>query len=684
MIELKNVNKFYNANGITNLGLRNINLELNKNEIVAITGDSGSGKSTLLNVITKIDTFDEGEIYYKGNETSYFSISDMDDFRKNKVGFIFQNYNIIDSYTVLENVMVPLLLQGYSKKEARKKALVLIERVGLKDRFKNRGSKLSGGEKQRCVIARALASDCEILACDEPTGNLDSKTGKEIIELIKEISKDKLVLIVTHDYSLVENIVTRKIRLSDGEVVEDTKFVKVEKEEDEVLDLDYKPISKKIKFKIAKNNVLFTPKKTIFTSAVFFVIFFITLFLFQFSIYSNQALNVNNPYKNKQNDRLYVYTKDKTQIDIDDIKSITDNYVINPFFEDESISFEISNDNDRLNINCLYSLYPKDYKLIDGKLPENDSEVLFIIPNNSMTDYELIKDYTTLTFANNKYKISGFAKSSSITQCMIGYSSKLSKDLLLSTEINISVTSDNLITIQPINSDVEKLTLVFPNSYKEIINDIEISIEIEGIYHYSDYVIEYSDDPYIQAKCNYKKILTENVFEVSIYEANTAKIKNKLNSLGYEVDIPSKLDVGDDLLTFMSNLYGYLTIFMSCCLLVIVFFITYFILSKIYSSKKNDYEILRTLGVTQKDMKTIVNYEVFIVGCTGLVLGFIIAFILMLLIPSINILLPIKFLTFVIYILVCLFFIYKIAHRFNKKLFKFSVIASLKGDDFFD
>ena len=199
MIELKNVNKFYNSNGVTNLGLRNINLEFNKNEIVAITGDSGSGKSTLLNVITKIDTFDDGEIYYKGNETSYFSISDMDDFRKNKVGFIFQNYNIIDSYTVLENVMVPLLLRGFSKSEASIKAKDLIYKVGLTNRIKNRGSKLSGGEKQRCVIARALASDCEILACDEPTGNLDSKTGKEIIDLIKEISKDKLVLIVTHD-----------------------------------------------------------------------------------------------------------------------------------------------------------------------------------------------------------------------------------------------------------------------------------------------------------------------------------------------------------------------------------------------------------------------------------------------------------------------------------------------------
>ena len=173
MIELKNVNKFYNSNGIINLGLRNINLKFNKNEIVAITGDSGSGKSTLLNVITKIDTFDEGEIYYKGNETSYFSLLDMDDFRKNKVGFIFQNYNIIESYTVLENVMLPLLLLGYSNHEAKKRALELINKVGLSNRWKNRGSKLSGGEKQRCVIARALASDCEILACDEPTPILE-------------------------------------------------------------------------------------------------------------------------------------------------------------------------------------------------------------------------------------------------------------------------------------------------------------------------------------------------------------------------------------------------------------------------------------------------------------------------------------------------------------------------------
>ena len=119
MIELKNVSKYYSSSGVTNLGLHNINLKLNKGEVVAITGDSGSGKSTLLNVISKIDTFDEGEIYYKGNETSYFSINDMDDFRKNKIGFIFQDYKIVDSYTVLDNVMLPLLLRGI--KQLKKK-----------------------------------------------------------------------------------------------------------------------------------------------------------------------------------------------------------------------------------------------------------------------------------------------------------------------------------------------------------------------------------------------------------------------------------------------------------------------------------------------------------------------------------------------------------------------------------
>ena len=236
MIELKNVSKFYSDNNNVTVGLRNVSIKLNKGEFVAITGDSGSGKSTLLNVVSSIDTYDEGEILYYGNETFYFNQNDSDIFRKNNVSFIFQKYNIVDSYTVLQNVMLPLLIKGKTEDEAKTEALEIIKRVGLEHRVNNKGTKLSGGEKQRCVIARALATDAPILACDEPTGNLDKKTSEEIIKLIKEVSNDKLVLIVTHDYESIKDICTRKIKLSDGEIVEDITFkvgVEEEKKDEE-------------------------------------------------------------------------------------------------------------------------------------------------------------------------------------------------------------------------------------------------------------------------------------------------------------------------------------------------------------------------------------------------------------------------------------------------------------------
>ncbi len=272
MIELKNVSKYYNNNGIVTLGLRNINLSFAKGEIVAIVGESGSGKSTLLNVICGVDTYEEGEIFFKGNETSYFNQNDMDIFRKRNVSFIYQSYNIIDSYTVLENVMLPLLIQGYDKKEAKKKALELIEKVGLSKRVKHRGIKLSGGEKQRCVIARALASDSEILACDEPTGNLDSQTGKEIIDLIKELAQDKLVLIVTHNYEQIKDIVTRTIKISDGEVIEDYKTKDITDDIKEEMDLSLDKVKRKSLLSIATYNILRTPKKSVLSLAGFFVL----------------------------------------------------------------------------------------------------------------------------------------------------------------------------------------------------------------------------------------------------------------------------------------------------------------------------------------------------------------------------------------------------------------------------
>ena len=191
---------------------------------VTITGESGSGKSTLLNVISGLDKYDEGEYFVNGEETSYFSVSDMERFRKEYVGFVFQNYNIIDSYTVYENVIAALVIQNYDKKKRKNRALELIDAVGLTKQRNQKTSKLSGGQKQRVVIARALAKDSPIIVADEPTGNLDSDSGEMVMKLFENISKDKLVIVVTHNYEQAEPYTTRRIHMADGEIIEDRVF----------------------------------------------------------------------------------------------------------------------------------------------------------------------------------------------------------------------------------------------------------------------------------------------------------------------------------------------------------------------------------------------------------------------------------------------------------------------------
>ena len=187
MLKLVNVSKYYSSHNVIALGLRKINLELHSNEFVAIVGESGSGKTTLLNVICGIDSYEEGEMYLNGEETSYYSTAELEEYRKKYVAFVFQNYNLIDSYTVLQNVEAPLILAGYPKKEIRGRAIEIIKRVGLEKHLHHKATKLSGGQKQSIVIARALAKDCPIIAADEPTGNHDSYSAQQLSELLKDI-----------------------------------------------------------------------------------------------------------------------------------------------------------------------------------------------------------------------------------------------------------------------------------------------------------------------------------------------------------------------------------------------------------------------------------------------------------------------------------------------------------------
>lgn len=233
MIVLQNISKYYYTDASVTQALRKVNLAFCKGEFVAITGESGSGKSTLLNVISGMDSFDDGEMYYKGEPTFQFDDMEWEDFRRNRIGFVFQNYNLIGQYSALENIVSVLLIMEMDEKEAKKRALYYLEKVGLKGMENQRAAELSSGQKQRLSIARALAKNTEIIVADEPTGNLDSETGEQIIRLLKEISRDRLVLMVTHNYEQAEPYVTRKVRLHDGEVVVDERL---NKEENECLD----------------------------------------------------------------------------------------------------------------------------------------------------------------------------------------------------------------------------------------------------------------------------------------------------------------------------------------------------------------------------------------------------------------------------------------------------------------
>ena len=216
-IQLCDIGKIYASEGSVAVGIRSVNLSFDKGEFVAITGQSGSGKSTLLNVISGMDTYEEGEMYVEGEPTSHFVQQDYEEYRKEYISFIFQDYNIIESFTVLQNVELALMHID-NPAQRREKALELLTRVGMEKHLRHRGSQLSGGQKQRTVIARALAKDSPVILADEPTGNLDSKTSHEILELLHEASRDKLVIVVTHNFEDVEPYATRHIRIFDGSV----------------------------------------------------------------------------------------------------------------------------------------------------------------------------------------------------------------------------------------------------------------------------------------------------------------------------------------------------------------------------------------------------------------------------------------------------------------------------------
>ena len=267
MLKLKNIKKTYISGDEKVEALKGINIEFRESEFVSILGQSGCGKTTLLNIIGGLDRYTSGDLIINGKSTKDFKDRDWDAYRNYSVGFVFQSYNLIGHQTVLSNVELALTISGVSRKERKQRAIKALEEVGLKEQIHKKPNQLSGGQMQRVAIARALVNNPDIILADEPTGALDTKTSVQVMEILKKISKDKLIIMVTHNPELAEKYSSRIIKILDGKITDDSDPIEHQKEEKQQ---DTKKRRTSMKFltalRLSLNNLMTKKGRTILTS----------------------------------------------------------------------------------------------------------------------------------------------------------------------------------------------------------------------------------------------------------------------------------------------------------------------------------------------------------------------------------------------------------------------------------
>lgn len=418
LLSLKDIGKIYVSDGSVAVGIRGVNLSFEKGEFVAVTGKSGSGKSTLLNVISGMDSYEEGELYIEDQSTSHYLQPEWEEYREKYISFIFQDYNIIESFTVLQNVELALM-HIEDKKERRRRALELIKRVGLTSHIKHKGSKLSGGQKQRTVIARALAKDSPIILADEPTGNLDSVTSREIIDLLYEVSRDKLLIIVTHNFEQVEERATRHIRIFDGAVESDHRIStpSVPNEEKREKKTSFKEKTKTdIKNGLTLGSAIFfsKPKLSFFLCMLMIIG---TLGIFFMTASSGDAAYIfEKHYMFRHIDGRMVITKQSGEaISEDELEAIAEKYGVESYLHYDilldmgdraKVYFE---DEGKTKSERFVCTYGEDFgDDIIGTYPSNDNEVFLWLPISYQPVFGKNSiEKNKIYFARTEYTVTG-------------------------------------------------------------------------------------------------------------------------------------------------------------------------------------------------------------------------------------------------------------------------------------
>lgn len=391
MIELRNVSKFYHNKGIIASGITRVNLELRPGEFVVITGESGSGKTTLLNVISGLDLYEEGEMLIDGNETSHYMADDFEEYRKKYISNIFQEFNLVNSYTVSQNIDLVLRINGIEGEEAEARVKEILQKVGMSNYAGTKVSKLSGGQMQKIAIARALAKDTEIIVADEPTGNLDSKAANEIAAILSAISKDKLVIVVTHNFEQFRKYATRCVRMHDGKVVDNTEMISRAKDKPEQIIIESEDPADRKSDEMSGKSIIRLGLRNTFNIGYKFVLLLVVFLFLVFAVTSqytsfmnqkteNSNLGYNNSFNNYSEDRIVLKKKDGSSFtdsdklalsSIDNIRSIA----MNDILLDSSLYIEDGN--------FTYEAFPHsidEFKgdLYLGRMPEEGNEVLLV------------------------------------------------------------------------------------------------------------------------------------------------------------------------------------------------------------------------------------------------------------------------------------------------------------------
>lgn len=665
MLSLKDVSKFYYNKGVIASGFTKVNIDFKLGEFVIITGESGSGKSTLLNVISGMDSYEEGEMYIDGYETSHYIESEFENYRKKYIGNIFQNFNLINSYTVYQNVELILIINGNKKKNVKEKIYKILEEVDLYKYRNTKVSKLSGGQKQRVAIARALAKESQIIIADEPTGNLDSASAAKVLEILSKISKDKLVIIVTHNYEQVKQYATRKVKMHDGRIVED-KVLKDTNIDISPINSIYKNITIPNKFRLGfRNTFNIVPKLLLLLTVYLFVVsgFLLEYSAFKKVEYEESKYGYNFYFKDTNDKRIIIQKNDGSYFIKEDYDKISEIYNVNNIVQNDLLidnSISLDNKNDFYFYGNLKTSEIFTGTLDAGKMPEKDNEIiiegskndyylskktdeilsldLFLLEDNlALSDQNIFKivgikynenleNYTQYSFYGSDHLLNQVGRNAEVSLANITV--KLGNKIYQTNSwfSNMSVTPNNNIpvgkalvdSVQDYNCanfscrnkviEIDNTTIYYNNKIDLIVfktynkNNFKT---LTGLKNYEDNQGRVFVNPE-----DYSKLFDDNYYQSSVYVKDIKKI-DEVNASLKELNFKTFM-IKDGLVNpdyEFGQIIRIVKVVVTGILMVVMFFISYFIIKLILKSRNIYFTTIRILGASKKVCKRILDIE---------------------------------------------------------------------------